>query len=434
MADTDTIRLNWRKSETHGLLARSRAAPDPLHALLDRRPPRRAAAACSTAGCPRGSQDRAPKVVETEEGHEVWQFDGKIFFQVGLNAVVGRKTRRLEGRADPLRRDAPRLLRRRRPRPRHGHQRRVGVGQLPVADHRLLRLGVLALQRSRARPRGDAGVERLVLRRVVLAASRPHRADGHHLPRRSPRRAREEIRRNAARGFTAVTLPEMPHRIGMEPIFSAWWDPIIAACAETGHRRSACTSARPASPTCRPGAPMVPLGATLFGQLSLSACAEWLWSGYPVKYPDLKIIMSEGGIGWVAMLHDRLENIVDRSGYGSYFPGDLRPAEVLHRNFWFSHDRRPVDALHARHGRRRPHHVRVRLPARRRHLARHARRCSPTCSAASPPTRSRRSATRTRPRLFRHPLPAARQPPRRRSPDLTKGTSAAKPVHKLAPR
>jgi predicted TIM-barrel fold metal-dependent hydrolase len=80
---------------------------------------------------------------------------------------------------------------------------------------------------------------------------------------------------------------------------------------------------------------MVPLGATLFGQLSLSACAEWLWSGYAVKHPDLKIIMSEGGIGWVAMLHDRLENIVDRSGYGHYFPGDLRPAEVLHRNFWF---------------------------------------------------------------------------------------------------
>jgi hypothetical protein len=49
----------------------------------------------------------------------------------------------------------------------------------------------------------------------------------------------------------------------------------------------------------------------------------------------LKIAMSEGGIGWVAMLHDRLENIVDRSGYGAYFTGDLRPAEVLARNFWF---------------------------------------------------------------------------------------------------
>jgi hypothetical protein len=35
------------------------------------------------------------------------------------------------------------------------------------------------------------------------------------------------------------------------------------------------------------------------------------------------------------MLHDRLENIIDRSGYGKYFKSDLRPAEVLLRNFWF---------------------------------------------------------------------------------------------------
>ncbi len=75
------------------------------------------------------------------------------------------------------------------------------------------------------------------------------------------------------------------------------------------------------------------LVATLFGQMSLSACAEWLWSGYPVERADLKIAMSEGGIGWVAMLLDRLDNIVDRSGYGLGW--DIRPAEVLRRNFWF---------------------------------------------------------------------------------------------------
>ena len=45
--------------------------------------------------------------------------------------------------------------------------------------------------------------------------------------------------------------------------------------------------------------------------------------------------MSEGGIGWVAMLLDRLDNIVDRSGYGLETFGDMRPAEVLQRNFWF---------------------------------------------------------------------------------------------------
>jgi hypothetical protein len=82
-----------------------------------------------------------------------------------------------------------------------------------------------------------------------------------------------------------------------------------------------------------PDAPDFILAATLFGQLSLTACAEWLWSGWALRYPDLKIAMSEGGIGWVAMLLDRLDNIVDRSGYGLGW--DMRPADVLRRNFWF---------------------------------------------------------------------------------------------------
>ena len=82
-----------------------------------------------------------------------------------------------------------------------------------------------------------------------------------------------------------------------------------------------------------PGAPVLQLGATLFGQQSLTACTEWLWSGYPTRYPTLKIAMSEGGIGWVAMLMDRLDNMVDRSGYGLGW--DMRPADVLARNFWF---------------------------------------------------------------------------------------------------
>ena len=38
--------------------------------------------------------------------------------------------------------------------------------------------------------------------------------------------------------------------------------------------------------------------------------------GHAGPLPDIKIAMSEGGIGWVAMLLDRLDNIVDRSGYG----------------------------------------------------------------------------------------------------------------------
>jgi predicted TIM-barrel fold metal-dependent hydrolase len=150
-----------------------------------------------------------------------------------------------------------------------------------------------------------------------------------------PEAAVAEIHRNAERGFTAISMPERPDAIGLPSLWERdHWDPIIQACVDTDtvvslHVGSSGSIMGP------PGSPGLQIGATLFGQLSLHAATEWLWSEYPVKHPTLKIAMSEGGIGWVAMLHDRLENIVDRSGYGSYFAGDLRPAEVLARNFWF---------------------------------------------------------------------------------------------------
>jgi predicted TIM-barrel fold metal-dependent hydrolase len=141
-----------------------------------------------------------------------------------------------------------------------------------------------------------------------------------------------EIYRNAERGFRSVALPERPHKIDLPSIFLPYWEPIIAACAETEtvvslHVGSSGMGEYPEG-SWNVG---VQLGATLFGQLSLTACAEWLWSGWAVKYPNLKIAMSEGGIGWVAMLIDRLENIIDRSGYGLGW--DMRPADVLRRNF-----------------------------------------------------------------------------------------------------
>ena len=65
-----------------------------------------------------------------------------------------------------------------------------------------------------------------------------------------------------------------------------------------------------------------------------------------MQYPDLKIAMSEGGIGWVAMLLDRLDYIVDNSSYGQGWAE--RPADVLKRNFWFCtlEDRSTIDTRH----------------------------------------------------------------------------------------
>jgi hypothetical protein len=77
---------------------------------------------------------------------------------------------------------------------------------------------------------------------------------------------------------------------------------------------------------------------TLFPVNALIAAAEWLWSGVPLRFPLLSVAMSEGGIGWVPMLIDRVDYVLSHSASGtesSAWPSELQPSEVLRRNFWF---------------------------------------------------------------------------------------------------
>jgi len=57
----------------------------------------------------------------------------------------------------------------------------------------------------------------------------------------------------------------------------------------------------------------------------------------PTRFPTLQIAMSEGGIGWVPMLIDRIEYVLDHSasGLSSWRDPDLSPVDALRRNFWF---------------------------------------------------------------------------------------------------
>ena len=36
-------------------------------------------------------RDLGPQLIETEQGHQVWEFEGATYSQVGMNAVAGRK-------------------------------------------------------------------------------------------------------------------------------------------------------------------------------------------------------------------------------------------------------------------------------------------------------------------------------------------------------
>lgn len=278
-----------------------------------------------------------PRIVEDAQGHQVWEFDGGRYTQVGMNAVAGRHPDTVS--VEPTRFE----------------DMRPGCYEIHARIKDMDINGVWASLNFPSQIAGFAG-------RVFSGAKDPElglavtRAWNDWLydewwqpyPDRiipcgitfltDPQVGATEIRRNAERGFRSVTLPERPQRIGLPNLYSDYWDPIVEACQETETVISlhVGSSGQAELPDMPPGGTMIGLGATLFGQMSLGACAEWLWSGLPVRFPDVKIAMSEGGIGWVGMLLDRLDNIVTRSGYGRHFEaGGLTPADVLRRNFYF---------------------------------------------------------------------------------------------------
>jgi predicted TIM-barrel fold metal-dependent hydrolase len=295
---------------------------------------------------PAALAEAAPRIVETAQGHQVWEFEGQHFTQVGMNAVAGRRPETVK--VEPF---------------RFEHMR-PGCYDVDARVKDMDINGVWASVNFPSQITGFCGrvffsAEDEALGLACVRAwndwlyeewfqRHPQRIVPLGITYlRDPELAAAEIRRNAARGFTGVALPERPHAIGLPNLWQRQhWDPIIGACAETGTVISLHVGSS-GLPDIPRGAPPLQLAGTLFGQLSLTACTEWLWSGYPLDYPDLKIAMSEGGIGWVAMLLDRLDNIVDRSGYGMGW--DVRPADVLRRNFWFCtlDDPSTIDTRHA---------------------------------------------------------------------------------------
>ena len=191
---------------------------------------------------------------------------------------------------------------------------------------------------------------------------------------RDPQVAADLVRANAERGFRALSFAEMPAKLGLPSLHTGHWDPLLAACEETGtvvclHTGSSSWVPLPCDD------PPFELLPTLFSVNAYVAAADWLWSGVCTRFPNLRIAMSEGGVGWVNMLADRVDYVLDHSGSGHRrrrLDRRAPPERGAGRAVLVLLDRRPQHARRrARAVRPRPRAARGRLPPRRLHLARH---------------------------------------------------------------
>ena len=281
---------------------------------------------------------QAPRVVEAQDGSTTWLYEDRPFPQRGSNAVVGRADRSEE--LGPL---------------GYADMRR-GCWDVTARVRDMDINGIWASLNFPSNVTGFCGSvfsasKDPALGISVMRAWNDWMAEAWHgdypdrmIPMgitwlRDPEIGADEIRRNASRGFKAVSLPEQPHRLGYPSLHSGYWDPVLRTCQET----ETVVCLHVGSSGLNPRAEDAPWGldTTLFPVTSLEACADWIWSGVTLKFPGLAVVMAEGGIGWVPMLLDRLDYVMDHAGGVSLGAWDwtneeISPSETLKRNFWFA--------------------------------------------------------------------------------------------------
>ena len=144
-----------------------------------------------------------------------------------------------------------------------------------------------------------------------------------------------EVKRTARKGARTVTIPQMPHQLGMPTIHDDYWRPLWKVLDEERMPISIHISAGDSTGSEHLSMDS-PLGSflTKVGLASMAVFAEYLWSDFIHDYPNLKIILSEGGIGWLPYCLERAELVCKNHGpWMRHNWRGKRPTDIYREHF-----------------------------------------------------------------------------------------------------
>jgi hypothetical protein len=153
------------------------------------------------------------------------------------------------------------------------------------------------------------------------------------LPLWDPDRCVAEIERCAAKGAKGITFPENTVPLGLPSIYTDHWEKVFSIAEETDMPLCMHFGSSGSPPTTAPEAPYA-VTIALYGTNSMSATAHLLFSRVFHRHPKLKVALSEGGVGWVPYLLERIDGTWERHRWYQNVVKDVRPSDLFHKHIY----------------------------------------------------------------------------------------------------
>ncbi|MDO9484997.1 MAG: amidohydrolase family protein [Actinomycetota bacterium] len=270
-------------------------------------------------------KSRVPRVIRRDDGTDAWLIEGKEIATFGLNAVQGRP--RESWGTDPGSFD----------------QVRPGTYDLTQRIRDMDVNGVLAAICFPSWP-GIAGQFFVASDDKEFAAAMVSAYNDWHIDEwcnKAPGRfipiaisgfplggdwMAGEIRRMAERGCHAVSLHPETYKAGFPDYHGDEWDAAWKACEDTG---TVMVFHFGGSPNFMPRTPFDVIPHVMPFQTAIFA-AELLWSPIMRKFPNVRMALAEGGIGWMPYFLEKADFVYDHHHRwtGADFGGKL-PSQVF---------------------------------------------------------------------------------------------------------
>ena len=159
-----------------------------------------------------------------------------------------------------------------------------------------------------------------------------------------------EVQRVAGLGGRSLQLPVFPREVGMPDYWDECYDPLWAVIQETGLPMCFHIGLNTAVDEIAKRDPVPRLGLTVpcIPPTTTEALGMWMLTGVLERFPDLKLVFVEPGLGWVAWYLYFVDDMVQWQGYEYPNLKEL-PSFYYRRNIHLTFIKEPDAIDHLRH-------------------------------------------------------------------------------------